>query len=492
MQPTPASRDADRQAADAIAGGPDPDYDPLGRPEVAMWRQRWFQATLAVLLLLAVASYVVPALFRLLYEVRGVLTPVLIGLGLAYAFNPLVTWARRRVGVPRPVSAAGLLAGFVLVIVAAVPLILLPVVGQAWRLIQSLPASLAYVAERDDLPPALRPVVETANGVVLQVGEAVRATLQPQESAPIADDEAALTLATAEAEQAVDTLERAFLAYASEQGVVLSTTPGLESGQIQGQGQDPGLNTEPQTWSRWFDQTLAEVDWAQAGRVTLRVLDAGADAITSALGVAGYLVVAAVIVVFVFFFTVWKFDAFTQWFKPYLPASGRERTLEVLGMMDRSVSAFLRGRLIQATIMAAVLTVGLAFTDAARYALLLGVVGGVLGLIPYVGLVVWPASIMLAILAEIDSGQGISLVWAVIAPTVVFVAAQSLDGYVVEPLVQGKATDLDALTVLLVVLLGGSLAGLPGLLLAIPVAACVKILCREVVLPRLRRIAAAS
>ena len=60
----------------------------------------------------------------------------------------------------------------------------------------------------------------------------------------------------------------------------------------------------------------------------------------------------------------------------------------------------------------------------------------------------------------------------------------------VEPLVQGQATNLDPLTVMLVVLVGGTLAGLLGMLLAIPLAACEKILSREWLLPKLRDVAA--
>ena len=88
--------------------------------------------------------------------------------------------------------------------------------------------------------------------------------------------------------------------------------------------------------------------------------------------------------------------------------------------------------------------------------------------------------------------DGPVLWWAILGPTLVYGVGQGLDAWVIEPVVQGQATDLDALTVLLVVLAGGAVAGLLGLLLAIPVAACIKILWHEVAGPRLRAIARAS
>ena len=211
----------------------------------------------------------------------------------------------------------------------------------------------------------------------------------------------------------------------------------------------------------------------------------------------GYLTVALVIVVFCFFFIVWKWAAFLRWFEPYLPASHKEQILDLAGKMDASVSAFIRGRLIQALLLGAVLSVGFTLAGVPS-GLLLGLIGGLLNLVPYAGIVVWPIAVGLAVVDQFSGGTGstaaeaVEFSWAsgVILPTVVYFVGQCLDSYVVEPIVQGKATNLDALTVLLVVLIGGSLAGLLGLLIAIPAAACLKILFAELIGPKLKAIAA--
>ena len=518
----------------------DSSFNPLGRPQVPLWKQRWFQITLATLAVLAVASYVVPAIFGLLYAVRGVLTPVLIGIALAYIFNPLVTWARVRLKVPRPVSAVLLLVGFFGVLLASIPVLLIPVIRQVLELVQNIPSNLQRLSDRDDLPEGVKPLVETINTAIEQARAAFNSTvfgedapapggdvdviiaeeinagrasrgesplptvdaaapggepglpvLEPgsalAEAVPGAEVGAPQVLEMSEAdrlmleEQRADLIEE-ILEAADEVSVAISTEADRRGIELPDDG---GLGD-------WIAQRLGSVDWGEVARNAVAVLNASADAIGIAFGIATYLTLAAVIVTFVFFFTVWKFDAFVQWFAPYVPASRRDRVHGLLCKMDRSVSAFIRGRLIQAVVLAFVLTLGLAFTDAAKYALLLGVVGGVLGLIPYAGLIVLPASIVLAILAEVDAGKEFSLLWAVIAPAVVFFIAQTIDSYIVEPVVQGKATNLDAITVFLVVCIGGSLAGLLGLLIAIPAAACLKILFSDVILPRLRRIAEAS
>ena len=74
--------------------------------------------------------------------------------------------------------------------------------------------------------------------------------------------------------------------------------------------------------------------------------------------------------------------------------------------------------------------------------------------------------------------------WTLGAPVAVYFAGQAVDDYILTPAIQGKATNMDTPTILFASLAGGILAGIYGLLLAIPVAACVKLLLREVVWPR--------
>jgi predicted PurR-regulated permease PerM len=74
--------------------------------------------------------------------------------------------------------------------------------------------------------------------------------------------------------------------------------------------------------------------------------------------------------------------------------------------------------------------------------------------------------------------------WGIILwPVLVFAVVQALDGWVLTPMIAGKATNLDPVTIFVAVLAGGSVLGAYGMLLAIPVAACIKILIQESLLP---------
>ena len=284
-------------------------------------------------------------------------------------------------------------------------------------------------------------------------------------------------------------------------------TPAPAQAQADEEGVLPGVEADVQAdvsrFDRWLDQLLdqdrvrqmithfaegvKDLQWSDIGMYALQSLDIGVGVLGSAISLGTYLVVSGVIVLFCFFYFSWKLPEMAAWFVPYIPESSRQRTLELTARMDRTVSAFVRGRLIQVAVITTVLSTGW-YICGVPYWLLLGVLGGVLNLIPYAAVIAWPVAVLLAVLDLATQGQ-FSWLWAVILPSVVYFIAQGLDGWIVEPMVQGQATDLDPLTVMLVVLLGASVAGLLGMLLAIPTAACVKILASELLLPRLRALA---
>ena len=73
-----------------------------------------------------------------------------------------------------------------------------------------------------------------------------------------------------------------------------------------------------------------------------------------------------------------------------------------------------------------------------------------------------------------------------IIPAIVNTVAQCLEDYVLNPIIQGKATALHPVAIMAAIIAGGSLAGLYGMLLAVPIVACLRILGEEVFIPRLR------
>ena len=177
----------------------------------------------------------------------------------------------------------------------------------------------------------------------------------------------------------------------------------------------------------------------------------------------------------------------------FVPQSRRDRAVQLARRMDRTVSAYVRGRVIVALILGVLLSIGWSPPLAdVPYWLLLGLFAGLLSFIPYAAVLGWAAAITLKWL-EATTGPGAAGFdfWAVLLwPSVVFGVVQLFEGWLLTPWVQGRTLDLSPWTVLIVVLIGGAAGGLFGLLVCIPIAACLKILLVEIFLPRLRRWAA--
>jgi predicted PurR-regulated permease PerM len=149
------------------------------------------------------------------------------------------------------------------------------------------------------------------------------------------------------------------------------------------------------------------------------------------------------------------------------------------------LSNFLRGRVVVSVLKGAFVTVGLALAGV-PYALLLGLVAGVLSMVPIIGpLIAFLFGAGLAML-EYD------LFTALWRTGLIYLLAEVFEGYVLMPKILGDSLGLHPVVVLASLMIGGAALGMFGILLALPLAATVIILTRELVLPALRKTAMES
>jgi predicted PurR-regulated permease PerM len=187
-----------------------------------------------------------------------------------------------------------------------------------------------------------------------------------------------------------------------------------------------------------------------------------------------------------FFFSVW-YPSVVKFGSELIPPDRRERTVDLLKKMDRAVAGFVRGRIVISLIMGVMLAVGWQLVGV-QYAIVLGFVIGFFSIVPYLGGVGIPAAIGLLWLGQAGENEGERMAWYMIIfwPCLVFALVQVVETYFLTPVIAGKATNLDPVTILVAVLAGGAIMGVYGMLLAIPLAACIKILFMEVLLPRIK------
>lgn len=218
-------------------------------------------------------------------------------------------------------------------------------------------------------------------------------------------------------------------------------------------------------------------------------------AVGSVISSTLYLVIVALLIPIYFFFFAWEFPAFVRWFERYIPASRRTRAMQIGRKMDDAVSGFFRDRVIIGLIMALVLAIGWSPLIAdVPYWLLLALITGLLSLIPYAGLLGLLAAVGLKALELAQGGDATTSnwLWGMGLLLAVYAIVQSLESIVLTPWIQGHSLNMSTVTILIIVFIGGAIGGVFGLLLCIPVAACIKILLQEIYLPRLRAWAAVN
>ncbi|WP_237229011.1 AI-2E family transporter [Rubinisphaera sp. JC750] len=203
------------------------------------------------------------------------------------------------------------------------------------------------------------------------------------------------------------------------------------------------------------------------------------------VGVTGYVLFCLLTIPIFLFYFGWQFAETKDLLKSFIPSRYRESTLDMLSKMDKVVGQYIRGRIICSLFQIVFYSAGWALVGV-PYALVLGTVTGILGTIPWAAGLGWPVAMLLAYLDIVQGGGGESvLLWAFFWPSVVYFTVQILENYVLEPWIQSSQTSLGPITIIVAILIGGSVAGFFGLLLAVPIAGSGKILFQEVIFPRL-------
>lgn len=148
-----------------------------------------------------------------------------------------------------------------------------------------------------------------------------------------------------------------------------------------------------------------------------------------------------------------------------------ERRLEKLRRFfidaDRVFAGYLRGQIIDGTIMAVLVSVSLSVLQV-RYAVVIGVLTGFGNLIPYVGPFIAYGMTALVCLVY---GDFTKILPALIALFVI----QTVDGNVINPRLLSQNIDVHPLVVIIALIIGGSLGGFLGIFLAAPVASLIKL-----------------
>ena len=222
--------------------------------------------------------------------------------------------------------------------------------------------------------------------------------------------------------------------------------------------------------NEYVDQKLRDLVSGQAGAMLAFLAGALSRVIGSGFAIFNVLTLVVVTPVVAFYLlrdwpgVVGRIDG---WLPRRYAAVLRAQAREV----DRILSAWLRGQALCCLILALFYATALSLVGL-DLGLIVGLSAGLLSFIPYVGSITGAVTAIGLAFAQFTTWTGVLMVAGV------FVLGQLLEGYVIYPRFLGDRVELHAVWVIFALFAGGAAFGFLGVLLAVPVAAVIGVLCR--------------
>jgi len=183
------------------------------------------------------------------------------------------------------------------------------------------------------------------------------------------------------------------------------------------------------------------------------------------------ILVVFVTVPFILYYMLKEGDRFPPYLLRLLPEKERKQGLQVLDEMDQALSSYIKGQVLVSAFVGVIVYLGYLIIGI-DYSLILALVAMLTNIIPFIGPLI--GMIPAVVVGFIESPVMVVKVLAVA------IVAQQLEGNVVSPLVMGKNLNIHPLTIILLLLVAGSLGGFLGLLLAVPAYAVMKVVVSHV------------
>ncbi|MCF6141358.1 AI-2E family transporter [Flavobacterium sp. K77] len=142
---------------------------------------------------------------------------------------------------------------------------------------------------------------------------------------------------------------------------------------------------------------------------------------------------------------------------------------DILTNIRMAINSYIVGLIIELICVATMTTIGFMIIGV-KYAILLGIITGILNLIPYIGILF---AGVLSIVASLTGSPDLSVIVGVIVVTVV---VQLIDNNILVPMIVSSKVEINAFISIIAIIIGGAIAGVSGMFLALPILAMLKVI----------------
>ena len=226
----------------------------------------------------------------------------------------------------------------------------------------------------------------------------------------------------------------------------------------------PELNTEIKELVQSLDiKALLQSDEVQEGiKKAIPVLS---EWISNGISALGGLAVAFVCVLYIIFLLI-DYEKITKNWLKYIPERFSGTIQMLVRDLDRNMNAYFRGQALVAGIVGVLFAIGFQIIGLPM-AIGMGLIIGVLNLVPYMQALGIPPCILLALIQASETGRPVWVTLVCLAA--VFIVVQTIQDMVLVPKIMGDVTGMGPAWILLSLSIWGSLLGVVGMIIALPV-----------------------
>jgi len=201
--------------------------------------------------------------------------------------------------------------------------------------------------------------------------------------------------------------------------------------------------------------------------------------IGNVISVAGNIFIGLFSILFIAFFFLKDQNMFQESLLLFIPEKHHESTKKVVAESKNLLIRYYIGVIAEVICVMSLIAIGLTLFGV-KNALLIGFFGGIMNIIPYLGPIIGSVlGIILGVTSILASGTYNELLPATIKLLGVFLVVNFIDNNILVPYIYSKSVKSHPLEIFLVIIIGGGLAGLVGMLLAVPVYTLLRVIARE-------------
>jgi predicted PurR-regulated permease PerM len=180
---------------------------------------------------------------------------------------------------------------------------------------------------------------------------------------------------------------------------------------------------------------------------------------------------SVILIIVIAFYLVLEDNGIEKFVRAVVPGQIQERAIQVVKKIEKKLGQWFIGQITLGFIVGMLSLIGLSLIGV-PYALVLALIAGTLELIPYIGPML--SAIPAVLIASTVSPAAAALTF------VLYFFIQEFENYLIVPKVMEKSVGLHPVVIIIAAVIGGQLAGVPGMILAVPIATIISIIFEDI------------